>query len=237
MAPAALSFVEAYVALILVMSAFMVGLVLLFPDGRAAMLMVWLRTMGRDVSTVDRFMCPECRQNNNVNAPFCASCGVAFHIDQIPPHDAASASAQSLDALAVFAAQTESVPGKIRGQVFDIESGWGRMDIWIERHYFAGRRLPDVLVEMRGWNFEGTINYGDWVEVSSNCTPLETLRTRELLNLTTGLAVKARGSERSRLLIFVLVFIILAAFFLAAPTDLNPSGGSRPGEPIPGLGP
>ncbi|GAC1465709.1 MAG: hypothetical protein PVSMB7_10320 [Chloroflexota bacterium] len=152
------------------------------------------RTERDEATAVPRFKCPDCGKKNVMTAEYCERCGVSFYVHLESPRDAVGAAAPEPDMSADYPANTESVPGKIRGQVFDIERSYSRLIFWLERHHAAGGRLSNIPVEMLGLKIEGTIKNGDWVEISGSDTPWDTIRTSEVKNLTTGRILVAFGN-------------------------------------------
>lgn len=113
-------------------------------------------------------------------------------------------------------------PGAIVGEARGVQvrteqpSGEWTWQVWtfrIDRFDAAGNPLTSIPVEMRARSIEGAVSEGDWVEVSGPWTPGETLRVRDVHNLTTGALVSAK--RESSVFGCVLVTAFLAVFALA----------------------
>jgi hypothetical protein len=84
------------------------------------------------------------------------------------------------------------ISGEARGDVqFWRRDAFGR-NVWtfrLQRHDDSGNELPVLQVEMRGNRLKAPIVDGDSVEVYGKVKPGKPVRTKRVMNLTTGLKV------------------------------------------------
>jgi hypothetical protein len=85
----------------------------------------------------------------------------------------------------------------------------------VERQDAQGSPLPPVPVEMRGLSFSGSLSNGDWVQLPKLPRGGRTLEPRAVVNLTNGARLERKGSRRRRMSCGLLVFLIVAAVFIA----------------------
>ncbi len=170
-----------------------------------------------EMTAVHRFPCPDCGRKNDLDAQYCETCEVSIYVDLESPWDAVRATAQETADSADYPANTESMPGVVRGQVVDIESGFGQLDLWIETYDAMGGQLSEILVEMRAWTIVGAIEIGDWVEISGTYTLGEAIRPREVKNLTTGFTIETSSVLQDQTFMGVVLLIIKVALILIAP--------------------
>ena len=117
----------------------------------------------------------------------------------------------------------EAKPGYVVGEVRGLQS---RSEtelerpriVWtfrLERYDAAGNRLRPVSVEIKGFEFHGSINEGDLVEVKGDQTS-GTISVSELYNHTTGSQVTADDKTPNLLGCLVVVAVIAVIFVLIA---------------------
>ena len=87
----------------------------------------------------------------------------------------------------------------------------------IDRVDDAGGTLPPIPVEMRGRHLRGSVNDGDWIDVGDNWHEGDLLQPRAVLNLSTGVRVRARGRVHpvaGRLVVWVWIAILVAVVII-----------------------
>lgn len=124
--------------------------------------------------------------------------------------------------------------GQVSGFQSRFEARRGPVIVWdfrLERRDPSGNPLPRVPVEMRGRAFVGSINNGDWVEVSGQWRRGVILRPARVMNLSTGVVVRAKGATIGIVQILgILMFLALLLFALAVfARVLGLRGNSVPG--------
>jgi hypothetical protein len=119
----------------------------------------------------------------------------------------------------------DAKPGHIVGEVRGLQSrSETELDrpriVWtfrLERYDASGNRLRPVPVEIKGFEFYGSINEGDLVEVEGDATS-GTLEVRELYDHTTGSPVTADDKKGNLLgcvavlAVAVLIFVLIAIY-------------------------
>lgn len=130
----------------------------------------------------------------------------------------------------VWKAKAMRLRGEVRGIQERVEQhdGIGQISsrapdiIWsfrVER-YQNGNRLPPIPVEMRGGKFKGFVREGDTVEIYDPWREGETIRPKQIFNVTnntkvsTGKSRLARGCAVLMVIWTVLICILMAIYFL-----------------------
>jgi hypothetical protein len=108
---------------------------------------------------------------------------------------------------------TEVIKGQVSGMQVRLEQAlrksWGVWAFRVERKDADGKPLPRVPVEMRARRFDGSINNGDWVEITAKWRRGKLLHPRQVRNLSTGVTVKARGLTRGQWIVIEVVTPVL----------------------------
>lgn len=111
-------------------------------------------------------------------------------------------SLSKLAEVALGSSTTQQHRGRIEGEVRNLQERqetdnsqktWTVWSFRVESFDKAGNRLQPVPVEMRGRAFQGMLNEGDQIRIATSWKAGQTVRVKEVYNVTTRSKVKAKG--------------------------------------------